>query len=134
MDRVAKLLGYRLPAQRVDVEVVGPGGEDEESDDGLVRVGRLQVVVEPRQRLDKQVGALVHKLVAPGSEEEQGLVQVKVVKAGYQKNVPKLIKKISNHTLIQIKLNISKKTNKLKEKTGRMQTSIIPAVHMLALR
>ena len=54
------------------------GGENDEGDDGDFTGTSLQVVVQPGQGLDEDVPPLVAELVAPGSEEEQSLVQVEV--------------------------------------------------------
>ena len=81
VDGFTKTLGDGGPSQALHVEVVGFGRENHKCNHGGVRVGRLQVVVEPGQRLDEHVGALVAELVAAGNEEVKSFVQVKIVVA-----------------------------------------------------
>ena len=81
LDGLAQLLGNRLTAQRLDVEVARGCGKDEKDDNCDVRAGRLEHVVESRERLDEHVGALVGELVASGGEQVERLVQVEVVVA-----------------------------------------------------
>ena len=59
-----QLLGDGLSLERVDVEAVGARGEDEECDDSDVAVAGLEVVVQARQSLDKDVCPLVGELVS----------------------------------------------------------------------
>ena len=70
-----------MASQRLHVEVVGFGGEDEEGHHRDVGMGGLQVVVESGQGLDEDVGTFVAEFVATGDEEVEGLVEVEVVVA-----------------------------------------------------
>lgn len=78
LDGVAQLLGDRVAAQALDVEVVGFGGEYEECDDRHVGLLVFQQVIEAGQRFDEHVGALVAELVAAGDEQVQRFVQIEI--------------------------------------------------------
>jgi len=67
-----------MSPQRVHVEVVSLGGEDQEGHHSGVRLLVLQHGVQASQCLDKDVCSLVAELIATGDEEVQGLVQIKV--------------------------------------------------------
>jgi len=74
VDRIAQLLDHGMSSQRVHVEVVGLGGEDEKGHHRGVRLLVLEHRVQASQCLDEDVGSLVSKLVATGDEEVQGLI------------------------------------------------------------
>ena len=52
--------------------------ENDEGDDGDFTGTSLQVVVQSGESLYEDITSLVTELIAPSSEEEQGLVQVEV--------------------------------------------------------
>lgn len=64
--------------QGLHVETRVSGRKDDESNDSNITTTSLEVVVESSKGLNKHISAFVAKLVATSSEEQQGLVQVKV--------------------------------------------------------
>ena len=52
--------------------------ENDEGDDGDFTGTSLQVVVQSGESLYEDIASLVTELIAPSSEEEQGLVQVEI--------------------------------------------------------
>jgi hypothetical protein len=78
-DGVAELLRHGLTLERLDRVRVRGGGGDDERDDGLLRTGDLEAVVEAGKGLDEHVETFVAVFVATGSEEVEGVVKVEVV-------------------------------------------------------
>lgn len=81
VDGFPQTLGDGSSSQALNVEVVGFCWENHKCNHGGVRVGRLEIVVEPGERLDEHVGALVAELVTSGNEEIKSFVQVKIIVA-----------------------------------------------------
>ena len=81
MDQVNGLLeplGNGVAAQRLHVETIGLSREDHEGDHSNIRARGLQHVVQPCQRLDEDVRALVGELVPSRCEQVQGTIKVEV--------------------------------------------------------
>lgn len=78
VDCVAQLLGDGVTTKGLHIEVVCLGREDQERHDGDITACRFQEVVQPGERLNEDVRALVAELVSAGDEEVQGFVQVEV--------------------------------------------------------
>ena len=62
-----------LTSERLDVEAVCFGREDQEGNDGYVRLVLFQQVVEPGQSLYEDIRAFVTELVTAGREEIKAL-------------------------------------------------------------
>ena len=78
-DTVMQLLRDRLTLESFHgIGMIGSWHDDESNDCGRA-VEMLQSVVEPCQRLQVHVYALVAILVAPSSKKVQGVIQIKVV-------------------------------------------------------
>ena len=67
-----------LTLETLDIEGVRFAVEDHEGGNGDVTLLVHQFLVEPGQGLDEDVGALVAELVAPGREQVNRLVKIKV--------------------------------------------------------
>ena len=81
MDQVNGLLeplGNGVAAQRLHVETIGLSREDHEGDHSNIRARGLQHVVQPCQRLDEDIRALVGELVPSRCEQVQGTIKVEV--------------------------------------------------------
>lgn len=101
-DRVVELLGDGLPLERFDGVRVRLSRHDDEGDHGELGAHRLEAMIEPGERFDEHVDALVAVLVSgqgrfsiaaqiqnshaasdspSGSEHVQGVVEIEVVVA-----------------------------------------------------
>ncbi|KAH6611194.1 hypothetical protein Trco_001214 [Trichoderma cornu-damae] len=70
-----------LALEGLDGERCGLSGHDDEGHDGHLAVGRLEPVVESRERLDEHVDPLVPEFIPPSGEEVQRVFRFKVVVA-----------------------------------------------------
>ena len=64
INRILETLCDGVTPERLHVEAVRLGGEDEEGDHSDVTVGVLQQVIQPGQRLDEHVCSFVCKLIS----------------------------------------------------------------------
>jgi len=80
-DGIVERLEYGLTLEGLDGKRGGLSGHDNKSDNGHVRAGCLEAVVETGQGLDEHVNTFITVLVTTSGEEVQGLVGVEVVVA-----------------------------------------------------
>ena len=69
---------HSTTSQRFNIEAVGLRRKDHEGDHGDVGARDLKHVVQPCQRFDEDVGALVCKFISAGCEEIEGAVKVEI--------------------------------------------------------
>lgn len=68
IDGVSQLLYNSLALQRLYSIRLSSGGHDNECDDGDIRVGLLEAMIEARQSFDKHVSTFISVLITAGNK------------------------------------------------------------------